>query len=210
MDNLKKFATEADYSAATLNYPAVSWVVSGDTVHFDKTAPAVPNDKVMFVTNGDGSGGSELVLYNCGSSSAEGSIEGITIDDVEVTPITCVTDSEYDASQVYTVKYDLGEATGVDDWFSGDLGIAGASEAATIDILYPSQITEIYGFPENTKNMVVEAETPPYIEGLMSSFSGDGIYVPDSAVNAYESASEWGDIGDVIHPISEYQGNLPV
>ena len=36
MNNLKKFNTEADYSAATLNYPAVSWVVSGDIVHFDK------------------------------------------------------------------------------------------------------------------------------------------------------------------------------
>ena len=39
MDNLRKFNTEADYSAATLNYPAVSWVVSGDIVHFDKEAP---------------------------------------------------------------------------------------------------------------------------------------------------------------------------
>lgn len=38
MNNLKKFATESEYSAATLNYPAVSWIVSGDTVHFDKSA----------------------------------------------------------------------------------------------------------------------------------------------------------------------------
>ena len=36
MDNLRCFNTEADYSAATLNYPAVSYVVSGDTVHYDK------------------------------------------------------------------------------------------------------------------------------------------------------------------------------
>ena len=35
MNNLKKFATEADYNAATLNYPAVSWVTGTDTVHFD-------------------------------------------------------------------------------------------------------------------------------------------------------------------------------
>lgn len=50
MNNLKKFETEADYSAATLNYPAVSWVVSGDTVHFDKSAPApTVNDKVMIL-----------------------------------------------------------------------------------------------------------------------------------------------------------------
>ena len=45
-NNLKKFQTDAEYSAATLNYPAVSWVVSGDTVHFDKTAPTPPSPTV--------------------------------------------------------------------------------------------------------------------------------------------------------------------
>ena len=39
MNNIRKFATEADYSAATLNYPSVSWVVTGDALHSDKTAP---------------------------------------------------------------------------------------------------------------------------------------------------------------------------
>lgn len=34
-NNLKKFQTEADYSAATLNYPAVSWITSGDILHYD-------------------------------------------------------------------------------------------------------------------------------------------------------------------------------
>ena len=42
-NNLRKFNNEADYSAATLNYPAVSWVTSGDTVHFDKAATVVVN-----------------------------------------------------------------------------------------------------------------------------------------------------------------------
>jgi len=41
-NNLKKFQTESEYSAATLNYPAVSWVTSGDSIHFDKTAPTPP------------------------------------------------------------------------------------------------------------------------------------------------------------------------
>ena len=39
MNNLRKFTTEADYSAATLNYPAVSWVTATDNVYFDKSAP---------------------------------------------------------------------------------------------------------------------------------------------------------------------------
>ena len=38
MDNLKKFATYNDYTAATLNYPAVSWVTATDNVYFDKSA----------------------------------------------------------------------------------------------------------------------------------------------------------------------------
>ena len=39
MDNLRKFATEAEYSAATLVRPAVSWVSGTDVVHFDDIIP---------------------------------------------------------------------------------------------------------------------------------------------------------------------------
>ena len=39
MRNLRKFNTEAEYSAATLNYPSVAWIVSGDTFHYDKEEP---------------------------------------------------------------------------------------------------------------------------------------------------------------------------
>ena len=215
MNNLRKFATEADYSAATLNYPAVSWVVSGDTVHYDKEAPTPPvvNDKVMFATNGDGEGETSIVLYNCGSSGAEGEISSITIDDVAVTPITCFTDSQYDASQVYTVKYVLSEGmpTSIDDWFTGDLGLGGASTPATIDVLYPAHITSIgANFPSNTAKLVCLATTPPYVEGLSSTLPNALIYVPDSAVNDYKSDGSWGEMSEHIYPISEYSGNLPV
>lgn len=46
MRNLRKFNTEAEYSAATptLNYPSVAWVVSGDTFHYDKSEPEVAED----------------------------------------------------------------------------------------------------------------------------------------------------------------------
>lgn len=43
MNNLRKFATEAEYSAATLSYPSVAWVTSTDAVHFDKSAPSHDN-----------------------------------------------------------------------------------------------------------------------------------------------------------------------
>lgn len=211
MNNLKKFATEADYSAATLNYPAVSWVVSGDTVHFDKTAPTPPtvNDKVMIASYG-GEGLGKFTFYNCEASTSS-DITAITLDDVAVEPITCQTeDQSIDTGLVHIAKYDL-ILTTVGDWCAGNLGCMYGSTSADVDVLYPSQITEISSsYPDNAKNIVVEAETPPHVEGLASAFDGDGIYVPDSAVNAYKTASGWDEMKDIIFPISEYQGNLPV
>ena len=206
MNNLKRFTTEADYSAATLSYPAVSWVTATDNVHFDKSAPSPVNDKVMIASYG-GLGESKFIFYNCEASSSS-DIASITLDDVAVEPITCQTEYDYEARQVHIAKYTL-NGTSIGDWFAGDLGISHASVKADIDVLIPSQITSM-GFPNNIKNMVVEAETPPYIEGLASAFDGDGIYVPDSAVNTYKTASEWGSKSSIIHPISEYQGNLPI
>lgn len=209
MNNLKKFATESEYSAATLNYPSVSWVTATDNVHFDKSGstPTV-NDKVMIASyNGEGLG--KFTFYNCEASTSS-DITAITLDDVAVEPITCeIEPQSLDTGLVHIAKYDL-SATTVGDWCAGNLGCAYGSTYADVDILYPSQITAIYNYPENAKNMVVEAETPPLVEGLGSSFQGDGIYVPDSAVNAYKSASEWGSKEEIIFPISEYQGNLPV
>lgn len=206
MNNLKKFSTEADYSAATLNYPAVSWVTATDNVHFDKSGstPTV-NDKVMIASYG-GAGEDFFYFYNCEASSSS-DITSITLDDVAVEPITCKTEYSYDADQVHIAKYTL-NGTSVGDWCAGDLGIGQASEPAKVDLLIPSQITSM-SFPNNLNNIVVEAETPPYVEGLASAFRGDGIYVPESAVNAYKSAVEWGTFSSIIHPISEYSGNIP-
>lgn len=208
MNNLRKFATEADYSAATLNYPAVSWVVSGDTVHFDKSAPTPPvvNDKIIMAAYG-GSGEATFTLFNCYGSSS-GDITSITVDDVEVNPITC--EGDYvDASQTYIVKYTI-TGTSVNDWFSGDLGCGEASDVSKLDVLIPSQITNIAYYPENIEKMVVEATTPPQIIGLSSVLADAYFYVPDDAVNTYKNDGYWSEVASNIYPISEYQGNLPV
>lgn len=94
MDNLRKFDTYADYSAATLNYPAVSWIVSGNTVEFDAEAPVFGGLTVYYY---DYIGGSEVTLFNAGgSSSSESSSESggggelplrMIVDGVEETPI---------------------------------------------------------------------------------------------------------------------------
>ncbi len=204
MNNLRKFSTEADYSAATLNYPAVSWVVSGDTVHFDKGAAPVVNDKVIMAAYG-GTGEGTFIFFNCAASSS-GDITSIIFDNVEVNPITC--EGDYvDAEQTYIAKYTI-TGTTVGDWLSGDLGCGAASEASKLDILIPSQITSVGYMPNNFNNLVIEATTPPTISALSSGYEGVGIYVPDDAVNAYKSVFH--DQSSYIHPISEYSGNLPV
>lgn len=91
MNNLRKFTNEAEYTAATLNYPAVSWVTATDVVHFDKTALAAFSGLTVYYNITDIS--QPTVLFNGGGSgSGSGSGSGVLpsamiIDDtaVEVT-----------------------------------------------------------------------------------------------------------------------------
>lgn len=94
-NNLRKFQNEAEYSAATLNYPAVSWVVNGE-VHFDKTAPATFGGLTVKYNIIDPT--IEVQLFNGGGSSESSSESGsgsgggalptrMIVDGVEETPI---------------------------------------------------------------------------------------------------------------------------
>lgn len=206
MDNLRKFATEADYSAATLNYPAVSWVVSGDTVHYDKSAPTpVVNDKVILASY-DGAGEIAFTFFNC-EASTTGDITSILFDDVEVNPITC--NGDYvEAEPTHIAKYTI-TGTSVGDWLTGDLGCGAASTPSKLDVLIPSQITYIEGVPTNAENLVIEATTPPSTSMNQSAFAHP-VYVPDSALSTYQNDGTWGEWGEFLQPISEYQGNLPI
>ena len=100
--NLKKFANQAEYEAATLNYPAVSWIVSGDTVAFDKEAPAPPTptfsgftvcyyiaDPSVEVNLFNGGGSSSSSSSESGSESGGGGAmpTSMIVDGVDETPI---------------------------------------------------------------------------------------------------------------------------
>ena len=76
MNNLRKFATEADYSAATLNYPAVSWIVDGNTVHFDKEAPTPTFSGLTVYYNISNTQPTQLFNGGGGSGSGSGSGSG--------------------------------------------------------------------------------------------------------------------------------------
>jgi hypothetical protein len=217
-NNLKKFTTEAEYTAATLNYPAVSWVTSGDTVHFDKTAPVVVNDKVMLCwTTPNNVPADTVVIYNCGTSAPPTDyFDSITFNDVE---IISQAPSAYDCSLdnatipnsavTYTIKYHLNSAneTQIGDEFAGELGGGFGSDPKLVDFLVPAQVTEIQSIPNNVGNLVIEAATPPTTSIDWSSIT-PVIYVPDNAVSVYQTA--WSVMLEHIKPISEYQGNLPV
>lgn len=208
MNNLKKFATEAEYGSATLNYPAVSWVTATDNVHFDKSGstPTV-NDKVMVLATTENQG-DDLILWNAGILPVEPNFTSITVNDTEVPN----PNSTYKLDDVevgtHLVKYGF-DSTTVGDWFSGDIG-GKASGIYPIEVLIPSKITNIDDYPSNINKMVVEATTPPQIEGLGSILPDALIYVPDAAVNTYEEDGSWGEMIGNIYPISEYSGNLPV
>ena len=100
MRNLRKFNTEAEYSAATLNYPSVAWIVSGDTFHYDKEEPQPePAYGGLTVKYYIADPSVEVTLFNGGgaSSSSSGSDSGsggggampttMIVDGVEETPI---------------------------------------------------------------------------------------------------------------------------
>lgn len=210
MNNLRRFSTEVDYNAATLNYPAVSWVVSGNTVYFDKTAPVVVNDKVMMAWHipSDEASGKDIVLWNGGASySPTDLFNSLTVNDVDVISDLTADGTLHNYSEPntdYLVKYDLKMISDqITDIFSGDLGGGWGSDVINVDFLIPSQVTEIQMIPQNTGTLVILAETPPQC-AFYSMFGS--VYVPDNAVSTYES--QWSGIP--IYPISEYQGLLPV
>jgi hypothetical protein len=213
MNNLKKFATEADYNAATLNYPAVSWVTATDNVHFDKGGTPTVNDKVMMAWHSpsDVPSGKDVVLWNGGSSNPPSDLfNSLTINNVDVMSDLTSDGTLHNYSTPdtdYLVKYELIADTTITDIFSGDLGGGWGSGAQNIDFLIPAQVTEIQCLPQNAGNIVVEAATPPTTSFDWSSMQGKVFYVPDNAISVYQTA--WGAYVGV-SPISEYEGNLPV
>lgn len=213
MNNLKKFATEAEYSAATLNYPAVSWITANDSIHFDKSAPTPSvNDKVMMAWHSpsDEASGKDIVLWNSGVSAQPTELfNSLTINNVDVMSDLTADGTLHNYSTPdtdYLVKYELINDTTITDLFSGDLGGGWGSSAGNVDFLIPSQVTEIQSLPQNVGNLVVEVATPPTTSFDWSAFGGV-IYVPDNALSVYQTA--WGGQATILS-ISEYQGLLPL
>lgn len=215
-NNLKKFATAADYSAATLNYPAVSWIVSGDTVNYDLSAstPTV-NDKLIYTEVYTGNSASIDVYLPYSNEHQVQIISSLTVNGVSVEVPT-------DASSAYTVNnpsvitIEVGIVGNELDLSSNNLNSMGTlNYSDDKEYLIPAQITSLGGNNLPNPTFVMEATTPPSLFSSSSAFEFSAVYVPDSAVNAYKNDTtgdegKWSEYAEKTYPISEYQGNLPV
>lgn len=205
--NLKRFNTEADYSAATLNYPAVSWVTGTNAVHFDATAPA-DLSKVMMASQGT-IAGEDLILWNGGASVPPTDLfTDLTVNDVDVMgdlDASGTLTSYTQANTTYVARYGLIDDTLIDSTFSGLLGINGFS----VELFIPSSVSSIEALPDNANKVVINSETVPNISLEWSSMNNIDLYVPDSALSAYQTA-----LGSIlpgtINGLSDYSGNLPL
>ncbi len=204
--NLRKFQNEAEYSAATLNYPAVSWVVNGE-VHFDKTAPATFGGLTVKYYIEDPT--SEVTLFNGGgdsSSSSESSSESggggalpttMIVDGVEETPINTW---RFETAGEHIVQYEF-EDNAVPQEFLDAIRLAKEVIVGT----------DVVGLGSSAFNVALTSATclsttPPNI-GDISTFGGGAysqiypIYVPSSAVNTYKTTLIWSDLASRIEAI---------
>lgn len=212
MNNLKKFSTEAEYSAATLNYPAVSWVTGTDTVHFDKTAPAVNNKvKIAFTTDVCAQGKEFNVIDPSYVTETLAILNGITVNGEPFTPGGSDAKIYLEANTDYLIEYEMkDDATNVENFFCQSY-IAGCSSDNNIkyDILFPAQVNSIsYLSDFGVSNLILESETPPSRGFASDELNITAIYVPDSAVNTYKNG-DWSPWANIIYPISQYSGNIP-
>ena len=203
-NNLRKFQNEAEYSAATLNYPAVSWVTANDNVHFDKTAPATFGGLTVKYDIDDTT--SEIGLFHGGgSSSSEGGSESgggggalptrMIVDGVEETPISSW---RFETAGEHIVQYEFDDDTVPQEFLDG---INLAKEVIVG--------TDIVGVGSSAFNVALTSATclsttPPSIGDarvFANSWQDYPIYVPSSAVNTYKTASIWTSLASRIQAI---------
>lgn len=210
MNNLRKFATEADYSAATLNYPAVSWVTGTNIVHFDKISTVANNKvKLAFTTNVCGAGKSFPVVPD---GAMFGILDGIIINGVPHEGSDCSFSIELEANTNYLIEYELkSDVTDVSGFFNIDAEEGcSSSDHYMYDILFPAQVTNISSLNEeySINSILFEGATPPTLHLTTSSFTTN-LYVPDANYNDYASA--YASMTSVsLHRLSEYNGNIPL
>lgn len=216
--NLKKFATEADYSAAigSLSYPNVSWVENGDTLHYDLTLP--PTKMLMKI------GDNVVRQYYCDGNpittgeTMPGSDTSYLITDVEIgecAEIGYNTQSflfdQYTSLSSITVNSLMLEVPAGFVRYCTNLKSFDIPNTVTRiaweafegsgieELTIPSGVTEIEApaldMPSAT-SITCLATVPPTLTyvAMTQYLTGITIYVPSASVSAYEAASGWSDL----------------
>lgn len=203
--NLRKFQSEVEYSAATLNYPAVSWVVGGE-VHFDKTAPTfggltvkynitVPTSEVTLFNGGGDSSSSSDSSSDSGSGGGGALPTRMIVDGVEETPINTW---RFETAGEHIVQYEFEDDTVPQEFLNA---INTAKEVIVG--------TDIVGLGSSAFNVELTSATclsttPPTIGDIITFGGGSQIYpiyVPSSAVNTYKTTLFWSDLASRIQAI---------
>ena len=207
MNNLRKFQNEEQYNAATLNYPSVSWIVSGDTVMFDKSAPATFGGLTVKYYIEDPT--SEVTLFNGGGDSSSSSESESGSGGGGALPTTMIVDGNPE-TPINTWRFETAGEHIVQYTFEDNAIPQGFLDG----ISAPKEVivgTDIVGIGSTAFNVALTSATclsttPPFI-GDVSTFGGGAyglsypIYVPSSAENTYKTASIWTGLASRIQAI---------
>ena len=219
-NNLRRFNTEADYNAAELNYPAVSWVTGTDAVHFDKTAPMniitynasaklseAPGDYESGLhTNAfSGTNGQQLTMT---SHTFENGV-GIIKFNGDIANIG--QDAFYRCTSLTSVNIP-NSVTSIGDgafYFCSALTSitipSGVTRIGTYafylcrsltSIIIPNGVTSIgesaFGRCTSLTSVTVDRITPPTLDySAFDDTNNCPIYVPSASVDTYKSATNW-------------------
>ena len=187
MSNLHKFQTGVEYSAATLVAPSVSWVVSGDTVHYDKngktpSAPTLGVDLRLTYNISNTSNPTKLYNEDSGSGSGSGGFAPtkMWIDGVEVTPTNEYT---FSTSGNHVVEYNIG-GTDIPNAFKEINEIVKVEIGENITYLGTEVFKDCYAINEVT----CYCQTSPSFGGEhVFSVNNIPLYIPRTAnISSYE------------------------
>lgn len=222
MDNLKKFATYNDYTAATLNYPAVSWIVSGNTVAFDPEAPVIFGGLTVYYDIEDPT--VEVSLFNGGGDSSSSSESGsggggalpttMIVDGVVETPINTwrfetagehIVQYTFENNEIpYAFMQDIGRATKIE--IGNDITTIPDENADGKPFGYMPDLSSVtisnsityigdraFDGCYSLESITVEATYPPQLGSYpFDNTNNCPIYVPASAVDDYKDSTSTG------------------
>lgn len=225
--NLKKFSTEADYSAATLNYPAVSWITGTNSVHFDATAPATFGGLTVHYLIDQSMAGVNVSLFNGGGSSSSESGSGsggggvlpskMYVDGVEETPINTWV---FETVGEHIVQYEFEDNVIPTNFIDGnvyaaknveigdditEIGENGFAESRIEEATISDSVYQIgnYAFKDclSLSSITINNTSVPSTgyAPFDNNASGRKIYVPASAVEDYQEF--WVDYASDIEAI---------